>query len=102
MSEIEPTHAGPRPHCERLSNLHSGIRSHIEQTPERALLRVIRACRITCGRPDTAIFLFNKISVAQALIAAVTPFFSYSLMQTFGEGFGQAIGDGLRHDRVVV
>ena len=23
-------------------------------------------------------------------------------MQAFGEGFGQAIGDGLRHDRVVV
>ena len=40
--------------------------------------------------------------VAQTFSATVTPFVSHSLVQAFGEGFGQAIGDGLRHDRVVV
>jgi hypothetical protein len=39
VSEIESTHAGARPHREGLGNLHSGIRSHIEQPPERAFLR---------------------------------------------------------------
>src|ERR1700720_3748726 len=66
MGEVEPTHARTGPHRKRLSNQHSSVRLHIEQTPERALLRVIRARRVTRGRPDSTILLLNKIRVAQA------------------------------------
>ena len=82
--------------------MHSGVRLHIEQTPECALLRVVRASRIACGRPDPAIFLLDEIRVAQTFITAVTPFASHPLVQAFGESFRQAIGEGLGHDRVVV
>ena len=102
MGEVKSTHARSGPHRKRLRDQHSCIRLHIEQTPERALLRVIRARRITCGRPDAAIFLLNKIRVAQAFRTTVTPFIAHAFVQALGESLSQAIGEGLRHDRVVV
>ena len=70
--------------------------------PERTLLGVIWTCRVARGRPDAAILFFDEIGVAQAFLAAVAPFLAYALVQAFGEGFGQAVGNGFRHDRVVV
>ena len=53
-------------------------------------------------RPDPAIFLLDEIRIAQTFTTTVTPFPSLLLVQAFGESFRQAIGEGLRHDRVVV
>src|SRR5260370_19685773 len=102
MGEVESTHARSGPHRKRLRYERPGTRMHIEQTPERALLGVIRACRVTCGRPDAAIFLSNKIRVAQALRTTITPFIAHAFVQAFGESLSQAIGEGLRPDRVLV
>ena len=102
MGEVKATHARSGPHRKRFSNQHSGIRLHIEQTPERALLGVIRARRVTCGRSDATILLLNKVRVAQALRTTITPFIAHAFVQAFGESLSQAIGEGLRHDRVVV
>src|SRR5260370_11206103 len=54
VGKVKPTYARAGPHGKRLSNHHSGVRLHIEQTPERALLRVVRARRVTRGWPDPA------------------------------------------------
>src|SRR5580658_3880840 len=102
MGEVESTHARAGPHRKRLGDQHSCIRLHIEQTPKLTLFRVIRARRITRSWPDAAIFLLNKISGAQALRATITPFIPHAFVQAFGESLSQAVGDGLRHDRVVV
>src|SRR6202012_751288 len=102
MGEVETAHTGARPHRKGFGNQHAGILLHIEQLPERTLLRVVRTCRVTRGRPYAAILLFDEVGVAQAFLAAVAPFLAYALVQAFGEGFRQAVGDGFRHDRVVV
>src|SRR5262249_27317929 len=67
-----------------------------------SLFRVIGAGGVTRGRTDAPIVPFDQILVGQFLAAAVTPFFTDSLVQIFGKSFRQAIGQGLRHDRVVV
>src|SRR5271170_6022255 len=102
VCKVKPTHARSGPHREGLRNLHAGVGLDIEQTPERSLLRVIRASRVARGRPDTAILLLNKIRRTETFLKPVTPFITHSLVQAFREGFGQTICDSLRHDRVVI
>src|SRR4249920_3796811 len=70
--------------------------------PEGALLGMIGARRVTCGRPDAAIFLLNKILVAQVFCRTIAPFLAYAFVQTLGESLSQAISDSLGHDGVVV
>jgi diadenylate cyclase len=102
VCEIKPTHARSRPHRKRFRDPHSGIGLHIQQTPERTLLRVIRARRIARSRPDPAILFVNEIFLAQTFIAAVTPFAPHALVQVFSERFSQPVFEGFRHDGVVV
>ena len=59
----------------------------------RALLGVIRAGRIARRRPDAAILLVDQLLVAQALLAAVAPLVAHALVQAFGKGLGQPVGD---------
>ncbi len=47
-------------------------------------------------------FSWISSSHGQIFLATVAPFVAYPLVQAFGECFSQAIGDCLRHDRVVV
>ncbi len=47
-------------------------------------------------------FSWINSSLRQILAAAVTPLIPHSLMQAFGKSFSQAVGEGLRHDRVVI
>src|SRR3981081_878075 len=102
MGKVEPTHARSGPHRKRLSNHHSGVRLHIEQMPQGALFRMVRASRITRCRPDSTVLLLDEIRIAQAFGTTVTPFTPHSLVQAFGESFTHATWDGRRHDRVVV
>src|SRR5665213_1972094 len=102
MGEIEPAYARAGPHRKRFSNQHAGVRLHIEQTPDCALLRMVWARRIPRGGSDPSIFLVDEVRVAQAFLAAVSPLIPRSLVQAFGKRFRQAIGYRLRHDCVVV
>src|SRR6476620_10956255 len=63
---------------------------------------MIRTRRVTRSGPDAAILFLDEFSVAQAFIATIAPFITHSLVQAFGEGLCQPVGDGLRHDRVVI
>src|SRR5436190_13207449 len=60
MREVKSAHARSRPHCERFCDLNSGIPLDVEQTPECALLGMVRAGRISCGGPDAAILFVNQ------------------------------------------
>src|SRR6516164_9012785 len=70
--------------------------------PERSLLRVVRAGRITRSRPNTTIFLVNQIFITQTFPATVAPLAAHPLVQIFGEGFRQPVRKSLCHDCVVV
>src|SRR5271156_3858994 len=102
MGEVKATHARSGPHRKRLGDQHPYIHLHVEQTPKRTLFGVIRARWITSSWPDATILLLNKVRVAQALRTTITPFIAHAFVQAFGESLSQAIGEGLRHDRVVV
>src|SRR3984893_9995143 len=80
MGEVEPAHARAGPHGKRLSNQHSGVRLHIEQAPQLALLGVVRARRITRGRPYPAVLLLDEIRAAQTFPTPVTPFTPHPLL----------------------
>src|SRR5271154_7138396 len=79
MGEVEAAHAGAGPHRIRLRDQHAGVCLHVEQAPEGALLRVVGARRVTGRRPDPAILLMDKVLVAQAFLATVTPLLAHSL-----------------------
>ena len=64
VGEIEAAYARTGPHGKRLGDHHPGVRLHVEQTPERAFLRVVRAGWVTCGRPDPSILLLDEIGGA--------------------------------------
>ncbi len=75
----------------------------VQQLEQLGLLGVIRARRVTRGRADTAVLLLDQRFVIQHFVLGVAPvLFTHLLVQPLGAGFGQAVGQGLDHDRVVV
>ena len=63
---------------------------------------MIRTRRVTGCRPDAPVLLGDKVHVAQALRTTITPLTSHLLVETFCESLSQPIGEGFRHDCVVV
>src|SRR5947209_3236910 len=54
-------------------------------------------------RPDTGIFFSDALLVRQLFVRRVSPELApYALMHALGEGFSQAIGERLHHDRAVI
>src|SRR5690606_36114345 len=75
----------------------------IEQLEQRRLLGVVRAGRVAGGRADALVGFLDQLFVAQLLVGLIAPvFLAHALVQPFGAGFGQAVGQCLDHDRVVV
>ena len=64
--------------------------------------RVVGAGRVAGGRADAAVVLGDQVVGGQLLVPAVAPVAAGVLVQHLGEGLGQAVGQGLDHDRVVV
>src|SRR5690242_12992907 len=98
MCEVESADAGAGPHGERLCDLHAGVGLHVEQTPERSFLSVVRARRITRRWPDSAILLVNQILGAEMFVTTVAPFAAHFFMQPLGRGFREPICQGFSHD----
>ena len=67
-----------------------------------ALLGVVGAGGIAGGGTDAAVFLVDQVVGRERLVAAVAPFPPGLLVQHLGERLGQAVGQGLGHDRVVI
>ncbi|MNQ88157.1 hypothetical protein D3C85_1034110 [compost metagenome] len=75
----------------------------IEQLEQGAFLGVVRAGGVAGGRADALVLLPDQILVAQLFVRLVAPpGLAHLLVQPFGAGFGQTVGQGLDHDRVVV
>src|SRR5260370_1313305 len=91
-----------RDEATRRSDRHSGVRLHIEQRPKWTPLGVSRTRWITRSRPDPPVLLLDEIRVAQAFFTTETPFIAAPFMQPFGKSFCEAVGNSLRHDRVII
>src|SRR5262249_20907822 len=57
---------------------------------------------IAGGWADAAVFFVDEIVAGEIFGAAVAPVGTSLPVKKFGEGFGQSVGEGLGHDRVVV
>ena len=89
-------------HGEAFGELDARMLLGIQEVPDDGFFRMIRTRRITGGRADAAIFLRDQIIGGEILRAAKTPFITHALVQVFGKRLRQAVGDGFRHDGVVV
>ena len=58
--------------------------------------------RIARGRPDPSVFFVDQVVDRQTLLAAIAPVVTSLLVQHFGQGFGEPVGQGLAHDRVII
>src|ERR1051325_2895598 len=101
MREVEPADAASGPHGETLGEFDAGVRLHVEQLPENALLGVIGARGITGRRTDAAILFLDEVFRRKLLGPSVSPLVTNALVEKLGEGFGQSVGQRLRHDGVV-
>src|SRR5262249_205932 len=102
MGEVEAADAGARPHRVTFSELDAGVLFDFQQLPKRLVLRVMGTGRVGGGGTDAAVFFVDEIFFAEVLGFAEAPLFAGFLVKIFGEGFGEAIGEGFGHDGVVI
>ena len=79
-----------------------GIRLGVEQVKKKPFFSVIGTCGITGRGSDTAILFFDEILVGEIFILAKTPGETGLEMEPFGARLGQAIGESLGQNCVVV
>ena len=55
-----------------------------------------------CG-PDASVLLGDELGIAQLLVGRIAPkIHAHTLVQAFGKGFGQAVGEGFEHDGGII
>ncbi len=103
MAEVVARYRGRRVHGEVLGELHPGVALGIEQAKQRRFLAVFRARRVAGSRADAAILFVDQRIVVERLVAGVAPeLLAHAFVQALGERFGEAVGQGLEQDGVVV
>ena len=102
MGKVEAADARGRQHGATLGKRHAGGVFGIEQREERLLLGVIWTGRIAGGGTDAAVALLDEGLGGEVFLAAVAPVAPRLLVEPFGKGLGQPIGECLGHDRRVV
>ena len=102
MGEVEPADGRRRPHGARLGELDAGLGLDVEQLPQGELLGMVGASRVAGGGADAAVLLGDQVVVGETFRRAIAPVDAGLPVQVLGEGFRQAIGQGLGEDGVVV
>ncbi|KAG1249785.1 hypothetical protein G6F68_013143 [Rhizopus microsporus] len=103
MAEVVAGNGRRRQHREALGQFHAGVRFGLQQVEQPALLAVLGAGRIAGRRTDAAVLLVDQGFVVQRLGVVVSPESgTHALMQALGQRLGEAVGERLQKDRVVV
>ncbi len=103
MPEVVAADRGGGVHGQRTGQGDAGRFLGLEQLEEGALLQVIGAGGITRGGADPLVAPPDQFLVAQVLFRGVAPELPADpLVQAFGEGLGQTVGQRLQHDGTVV
>src|SRR5260221_13461868 len=64
---------------------------------------MVRASRIAGRWTDTAVFLADQFIIRKCFVAGISPeLASHAPVQMLGEGLGEAIGERLEQDRIVI
>ncbi len=85
-----------------LGQFDSRLSLGIEKFEEGFFFRMVGLGRVAGSGSDTAVFFRNQVVEGDSLVVFEAPFATGSLVQHFGERFGQSIGQRLHEDRVVV
>ena len=102
VREVEARDTGGRPHGKRLGDVHADLLA-VHQLEHGFLDGVLGAGRIAGCRTDAGVGLGDEFVVGELLVRGVAPqVLAHALVQGFGKGFGQAVGDALEGDGVVV
>src|SRR6476646_8804702 len=101
VREVDPADSGSRRHRERVRQRDAGRLLGPEQVEELSLLGVVRTRRITEGRTDPAELLRSQL-VGRELLVGLVPRAPHNLVEVLRERLGEAVGEGLDHDRAVI
>src|SRR5438045_1516388 len=102
MREVKAAHRAGGPHGAALGKFDSSAFLNVQQVPQNPFFRMVGTRGITSRRTNSTIFLADQLLAAEVFAFAVAPFLAGALMQALGEGFGKAVGECFRHDRIVV
>ena len=100
MREVDAADARGRRHRERLGEREPGV-LRAEEREQLRLLAVVGAGRIAERGPDPAEALREQL-LRRELRAGLVPRAARGLVEVLGERLGEAVGERLDHDRVVV
>ena len=102
MGKVESAHGGRRPHRKALRQGDACLLFCGQEIEKQPLLCVVGTCRIPRRGTDAAILFTDQILTRQRLSFAIPPRLARLLMEIFGKGLGQAVGQGFGHNRIVV
>ena len=75
---------------------------YVQEIEQRPLFGVIRAGRIPWSGANAPVPFTDQLFMGQCFTAAIPPVFPSLFVQPFGERLRQPIGQGFRHDRVII
>ena len=102
VREVEARDTGGRPHGKRLGDVHADLLA-VHQLEHLFLDGVLGTGRIAGCRTDAGVGLGDEFVVGELLVRSVAPqVLAHALVQGFGKGFGQTVGNALEGDGVVV
>ena len=103
VRKVQSRHGGRRHHGQGLGQRDASLFLHLHQLPHGLLLRVVRLRRVPGGGPNAGVFDAEEILVSEVVLVGVGPeVCTDEVVDALGEGLGQAVGQGGRHDGVVV
>src|SRR5580658_6942586 len=100
MIYVPSAHAAGRRHGAALGQAYSRCGLDAQETEEDGLFRVVGARGISRGGPYAAVSLPDKVCVAQILGPPESTSLSGPLVEHLRHRLGQAVAQGLAHDRV--
>mmetsp|Transcript_55188 Transcript_55188/g.146427 ORF Transcript_55188/g.146427 Transcript_55188/m.146427 type:complete len:1471 (+) Transcript_55188:155-4567(+) len=103
VGEAERRDRRGRQHGERVGQLNADLLVRLDQFPHERLLGVVGLRRVAGRRADALILGLEHVVVRQLLVGRVAPeLLAHLVVQELGKGLGEAVGDGLHHDALVV
>ena len=102
VGEVESAHTGGGPHGAGFGELGANVFLDLQEIPKGPFFSVVRAGGVPRGGADALVFFPDEVLVAQRFPGAVSPFLAHPLMQAFGKGLRQPVGERLDHDGGVI
>ena len=102
MAEEESTNRRAGVHGTRFGEFHPSLRFRIEELEEEGLLGVVGLGRVARSGADALVNLLDELGAIELSGTLDAPGDTGSVVKKFREGFCEAVGDGLDHNRFIV